>query len=82
MTIIIPNHDGEAHDTLRKIFENFLYPRINPALRAMTQAHLEWMCDQKEMFVNTKIETSEAIQLTRITIEISHQAIPSLKAKQ
>lgn len=82
MTILLPNAKAkEAHDALRRVFENFLYPNIPPHLREATQAHLGWIIAQKQMFVNTKIETSEAVQLTRITIEISHTPIPPLKPR-
>lgn len=82
MTILLPKaHAQRANEALRMVAENFLYPNIDSQLRAVTQAHFAWIAKQPQMFVNTKIETSEAIQLTRITIEISHAPIPPLQPK-
>lgn len=80
MTLLLPKAQAlRANEALRLVAESFLYPNTTPELRAQTQAHLAWIAAQPAMYVNTKIETSEAIQLTRITIEISHQAIPPLQ---
>lgn len=79
MTIIIPKATAaKANDALRKVFENFLYPRIESAMRQNIEAHLAWMVMQPQMYVNAKLETEPALKLTRITLEISHTPIAPL----
>lgn len=83
MTILLPKlQRDKANDALRLVAEAFLYPNLPRHLQIATKQHLDWVAAQPEMYVNAKVETGETLQLTRITLEISHTAIPSLAPKQ
>lgn len=81
MTLLLTsrNERDDANYALQKVFETFLYPNIPQQLRDQTAQHLAWMSSRPKMYINAKVETSDHLQLTRITLEISHRQLPSLR---
>lgn len=79
MTIAIPKADGaKTNQILKDIFSEWMFPKVDPAMRQAIEQHLAWVTGQPHTFINTKLETVPQLNLTRLTIEISHTQIPPL----
>lgn len=79
MTIIIPKADaGKTHQILKDIFTEWMFPKVDPQMHTAINQHLAWITSQPHTFVNTKLETLPSLNVTRLTIEISHTQIAPL----
>lgn len=69
----------KAMANIRGFFAVFLYPRLKGVEREGVETHLRWIEEQKQSYINVKFETVPALQLTRLTLEISHAEIKPFK---
>jgi hypothetical protein len=79
VTLFIPKVDNAKTNAIfQDIFQSFIYPKVPPEQRGDLETHLAWMMAQPETYINTKVESHPAFEMTRITLEISHKPIPPI----